>query len=44
MREEVEKIGGEVEPRKKEGVGRRCFNIWFIFSLPYSYLNGNKMH
>jgi len=36
-------IANEVEPGKKGGVGRRCFKIWFYFSLPYSDLIGNKL-
>ena len=32
--EEVEKIRSEVVPRKKGGVGGRCFKIRFYFSLP----------
>ena len=26
----------EAVPRKKGGVGGRCFKVWFYFSLPYS--------
>ena len=42
--EEVEKIGSKVKPRKKGGVGGRCFKIWFYFSLSYSDLTGNKLY
>ena len=42
--EEVEKIGSEVEPRKKGGVGGRCFKIWFYFSLSCSDLTSNKLN
>jgi len=34
----------EVEPRKKGGMGGRCFKIWFYFSLFYSDLIGNKLN
>ena len=42
--EEVEKIGSEVEPRKKGGVGESVFKIWFYFSLSCSDLIGNKLN
>ena len=40
--EEVEKIRSKVKPGKKGGVGGRCFNIWFYFSLSCSVLTSNK--
>ena len=36
-------FGSEAVPRKKGGMGGRCFKIWFYFSLPYSGLIGNKL-
>jgi len=43
-REEVEKIGNEVEPGKEGGMGGRCFRIWFYFSLSCSDLISNKLN
>jgi len=40
----MEKIGSEIEPRKKGGVGGRGFKIYFYFSLSYSDLVGDKLH
>ena len=37
-----ERYGSEAEPRKKGGVGGRCFKISFYFSLSYSDLIGDK--
>jgi len=42
--EKVEKIGNEAEPRKKGGVGRKCFKIWLYFLLHYSGLISNKIN
>lgn len=47
-REEVDKIRRkkvrtEVEPRKKDWVGQRCFKIWGFFSLSFSDLIGKKI-
>jgi len=33
---------GEVDPKKKGGVGARCFKIGFYFLLSYSDLIGDK--
>jgi len=33
LRGRRERNGSEAEPRKKGGVGGRCFKIWFYFSL-----------
>jgi len=37
-----EKIGSEVEPRKKGEAGARCFKIWVYISLSYFDLIGIK--
>ena len=37
-------IRSEVEPRKKGGVGGRCFKLCFNFSLSYSDLIGDKLN
>jgi len=31
--EEIEKIGSEVEPGKKGGLGSRCFKIYFLLLI-----------
>jgi len=36
-------MGSEVEPRKKGGVGGKCFRICSCFSLPHSDLIGSKL-
>lgn len=41
---EVQKIGSEVEPRKKEGVRGSNFEVWICFSLSYCDLIGNKLN
>jgi len=38
------KLGSKVKPRKKGGVGGRCFKFRFCFSLPYSDFIGNKLN
>jgi len=39
-----ERNGSEVEPRKKGGVGGRCFKIWFCFSLSSSDLIADELN
>jgi len=39
-----ERNGSEAEPRKRGGVGERCFKIWFYSSLSYSDLIGDKLN
>jgi len=42
--ERRERIGSEVEPGQKAGVGGRCFKIWFYFSLSYPDLIGDELN
>jgi len=44
LRARRKKNRSEVEPRKKGGVGERCFKIWFYFSLSYSDLIGDELN
>jgi len=39
-----ERNGSEAEPRKKGGVGGRCFKIWIYFSLSSSDLIGDELN
>jgi len=38
-----ERNGSEAEPRKKGGLGGRCFKIWIYFSLSCSDLIGDEL-
>lgn len=40
----IGEIENEVEPRKKGGLGGKCFKIWFCFSLSYTDLICNKLN
>jgi len=44
LRGRRERNRSEAEPRKKGGVGGRCFKIWIYFSLSYSDLIGDELN
>jgi len=44
LRGEVENLGVKLGSGRREGWGESVFNIWFYFSLSYSYLIGDKLN